>query len=61
LYHPIEGQIINNFHELSMREAYRVDLRNGSAMKEKIESMWPKNNSHNVEEGRMLTYIIVAL
>lgn len=29
LENPVEGQIINNFHELSMREARRVDLRNG--------------------------------
>lgn len=40
MYHPIERQVINNFYELSMREAYRVDLRNGSAMAAKIEKEW---------------------
>lgn len=30
---PFPGPPINNFHELSMREALRVDLRNGLNMK----------------------------
>jgi len=38
LYRPKEGQIINNFHELSMREALRVDLRNGQAVREKLRA-----------------------
>jgi hypothetical protein len=33
----VEGQVINNFHELSMREARRVDLRNGENVKQLIE------------------------
>ena len=28
-----QGPVINNFHELSMREALRCDLRNGTQMK----------------------------
>jgi hypothetical protein len=32
----VEGQVINNFHELSMREARRVDLRNGVNVKQLI-------------------------
>lgn len=35
LFEPREGQWIENYHEMSMREARRVDLRNGLHMKEK--------------------------
>eukprot|EP00604_Paraphysomonas_vestita_P003924 CAMPEP_0174823316 /NCGR_PEP_ID=MMETSP1107-20130205/23421_1 /TAXON_ID=36770 /ORGANISM="Paraphysomonas vestita, Strain GFlagA" /LENGTH=214 /DNA_ID=CAMNT_0016045403 /DNA_START=251 /DNA_END=892 /DNA_ORIENTATION=+ len=47
LDNPIEGQIINNFHELSMREARRVDLRNGVNVKQKIEEEEQKWRSDN--------------
>ena len=30
---PKEGQFINNYHEMSMREAFRCDLRNGKETK----------------------------
>ena len=29
--------MINNYHELSMREAFRVDLRNGIHMKSRVD------------------------
>jgi len=35
---PGEGPVINNFHELSMREALRCDLRNGKNMNNAIDA-----------------------
>lgn len=45
ILNPREGQQINNFHEISMREALRCDLRNGPRMKARNEQLANKGET----------------